>query len=254
MTAWLIRIPIIAGVLAVATILVVALVINLGGGEDALPRETRGQTGQADDAAPTPEGAETEEVRPSPGGDVPEAEGVERRDPQDPLAVGAVDAPVVMVVFSDYQCPHCAQWNEETLPAMLEHAEAGDLRIEWRDMTFLGDGSERAALASYAAAKQDAFREYHEQLFLDGQPRPESELSDAALVELAEELGLDGERFAADMASAEAASAIAENEQLASEAGVTGTPTVVIAGEQIAGAQPVEVYEDAFEAALGDGR
>ena len=61
----------------------------------------------------------------------------ERRDAGDLLTAGPVDAPVGLIVFSDYQCPFCGQWSHETLPTMMEYAERGDLRIEWRDLNVL---------------------------------------------------------------------------------------------------------------------
>lgn len=63
---------------------------------------------------------------------------IERRDPNDPLAVGPVDAPVVMVVFSDYQCPYCAKWSNDTLTVLENYVDAGDLRVEWRDVNIFG--------------------------------------------------------------------------------------------------------------------
>ncbi len=175
---------------------------------------------------------------------------VERRDPDDLLATGAVDAPVVLVVFSDYQCTYCAIWSDETLPAMQEYVERGDLRIEWRDVNIFGEDSERAALASYAAARQDAFWEYHQALFADGEPRSAAGLTEDALLELAGELGLDADQFAGDMASDEAAAAIDENAQLGLSLGAYSTPAFILGGVPLVGAQPAEVFTQALDEAL----
>lgn len=176
----------------------------------------------------------------------------ERRDDTDLLAAGPVDAPVVLVVFSDYQCPYCAKWSDETLPLMMEHAEAGDLRIEWRDVNVFGDASERASRASYAAALQGKFWEYHDALFADGEPRSESGLSDGALTDLASDLGLDTEQFATDLESEQTAEEIANNAQLGLDLGAHSTPAFILGGTPMVGAQPSEVFLDAFDSALAE--
>jgi len=180
----------------------------------------------------------------------PDLSAAETRDEADLLAAGPVDAPVVLVVFSDYQCPFCARWSEQTLPSMMEHVDAGDLRIEWRDINVFGPASERAARASYAAALQGALWEYHDALFEDGERRSESELSEEALVALAGELGLDTEQFAADLGSEETAQVIAANQQFGFDLGATSTPIFILGGQPIVGAQPTEVFQEAFQSAL----
>lgn len=180
----------------------------------------------------------------------PDLTDVEGRDPDDPLAVGPTDAPVVLVVFSDYQCPYCAAWSADTLPAMLDYVEAGDLRIEWRDINVFGPTSVRASQAAYAAALQGAFWEYHEELFPDGDHLPESELSEEALIAKAAELGLDAEQFAQDMNSERVQGEVAANQQVGMDLGVYSTPAFLLAGEPVLGAQPTETFTDAVDEAL----
>ena len=74
-----------------------------------------------------------------------------RRDFDDPMAVGRVDAPVVMVEYSDFQCPYCGRFARETKPELLrQYVERGVLRIEWRNFPIFGEESERAARAAWA--------------------------------------------------------------------------------------------------------
>src|SRR5690625_2376016 len=65
-----------------------------------------------------------------------------RREADDPFAIGPVDAPVVMVVFSDYRCPFCARYSRVTEAELVEkYVSEGQLRIEWRDFPVFGDAS-----------------------------------------------------------------------------------------------------------------
>ncbi len=62
-----------------------------------------------------------------------------RRDGGDALAVGKVDAPVVMIEYSDFQCPFCGRFARETEPALLRsYVDKGVLRIEWRNFPVFG--------------------------------------------------------------------------------------------------------------------
>lgn len=238
-------------VLAVLALLI-ALVLNLGSGSD---ESKSGAGAGAGSTAPVADSAVTEsesEAAPTEVQGVvqPALTDIERRDEADPLTAGPVDAPVVLVVFSDYQCPYCARWSEDTLPVMMERAEAGELRIEWRDVNIFGDASERASRAAYAAALQGTYWEFHEALYPDGETRSEGELSQEALVALADEFGLDIDQFTADMASAETDQAIEANATLGLDLGAYSTPSFILGGQPIVGAQPTAVFVDALDAAL----
>ena len=229
---WVVPVAILA-----ATAVLVVLVVLVRTGGDSGTQSGADSPGQG--AA-----AEVEQV------EEPDFSFAERRDDDDLLAAGPVDAPVGLVIFSDYQCPFCASWNADTLPAMMQRAEAGELRIEWRDVNVFGEASERASRASYAAAVQGAFWEYHELLFAEGETRSEQELSDDALIDLAAELGLDTDRFAQDLESEQTREQIAANARLGLELGAHSTPTFILGGQPILGAQPTEVFVDALDDAL----
>ena len=175
---------------------------------------------------------------------------VETRDEDDLQAIGPVDAPITLVVFSDYQCPFCASWSAETLPSMMEYVDADQMRIEWRDVNVFGSESEQAAKGAHAAAQQDAFWEFHDALFAGGKHRPADQLSAEALVELAGEQGLDTAQFEEDMESPATESAVEEYAQMGLDLGAFSTPTFLVDGEPIVGAQPTDVFVDAVESAL----
>ena len=80
--------------------------------------------------------------------------------------VGDPAAPIHMVEFADYQCPHCATFAASTL-SQLKHTlvSNGTLRIEYRNYPFLGQQSNKAAQAAECAADQDRFWDYHDILY-----------------------------------------------------------------------------------------
>ncbi|GGC08002.1 DsbA family protein [Cellulomonas carbonis] len=241
--------PVLIALVALALVVVALTQTGRSPSAAAGTAPAAGQAGQDDgaqeDGAPE-DGPAARVVEPE---DEPEID-LARRDPADPLAVGPVDAPVVMVVYSDYQCPFCAVWSDRTLPAMEPYVEAGDLRIEWRDIAVFGPDSARAARAAYAAGLQGGFLDYHHGLFADGEKRSRDELSEESLVALADSLGLDADRFAQDLTSAEVDAAVQVNEDEAAAVGAFSTPSFLVGGTPLVGAQPTEVFVTAVEQAL----
>jgi len=117
-------------------------------------------------------------------------------------------------------------------------------------LNVFGPDSERASYAAYAAAEQGEFWEYHDAFYPGGEKRAKNELSEDALIALAGELGLDTERFAVDMNSDKTRTQIEENQQLGFSLGAASTPVFLLGGVPISGAQPTEVFVQAFEDAL----
>ncbi|MGO1409827.1 DsbA family protein [Microbacterium sp.] len=222
-----------AGILLIAGLLIVLVVLQLWPERPA--HDTAHDSADGITAVPS---------------DQPDLTELEYRDPENVQAAGPVDAPVGLVVFSDYQCPFCAKWTQSTLPEMMKYAEAGDLRIEWRDINMYGEPSERASRAARAAGLQGEYWEFHEALYPEGEHLPENELTKDALVDLAGQLGLDTERFASDMDSAAVRESIQKIAAEGRELGVTGTPSFLLDGRPVVGAQPTAVFVEAIENAL----
>lgn len=123
-----------------------------------------------------------------------------RRVPADPMTLGAVDAPVVMVMWSNFQCPICGRFARETEPVLVRrYVEKDVLRIEWRDFPYIGPVSLPAAVAGRAAASQGRFWEFGAVVYSQ-QRRPRSSDFDAShLRAYAEQAGLNLVRFDADV-------------------------------------------------------
>ncbi|RAX49075.1 protein-disulfide isomerase [Arthrobacter sp. AQ5-05] len=176
---------------------------------------------------------------------------VARLEVQDPTALGDVNAPVVMVAFTDFQCPYCAKWTESTLPELIgTYIDQGKLRIEWRDLDLFGDASLTAAHAAQAAAMQGSYVAFHARMAEGGTIAPKSAYSATSLKATAEDLGLDGEQFLVDMDSKQAKDAVKRNLDEAQELAVMSTPVFLINQMPFVGAQPLENFVAAIDAEL----
>ena len=170
-------------------------------------------------------------------------------------ALGDADAPVTMIEYSDFQCPFCGKFARDTEPGLIEkYVEDGTLRIEWRDFPYLGQESVNAALAARAAQEQGKFWEYHDLLYEDQGSRNSGAFSENRLIEFAREAGLDVERFEEDLTGGEYETAVGKDFQEGQQSGISGTPTFVINGETLVGAQPVEAFEQAIEGAAREAQ
>jgi protein-disulfide isomerase len=198
------------------------------------------QTGDGSDVARTDEQAEA-------------IQQLERRTEGDPLALGDVDAPVVMLEWADFQCPFCGSFARDTKPQLMErYIEEGVLRVEWRDFPVLGEESQTAALAGRAAAEQDAFWELHDEIFAEDRERNAGELDEDSLIAMAADLGLDAERFAEDLGDPDHVEAVQADLELGQTLGITGTPAFLINGQAIIGGQPAETFFEAVERAAAE--
>ena len=176
---------------------------------------------------------------------------VERREANDPTAVGAIDAPVTMVTYSDFQCGYCAKWAAESLPTIVQqYVDAGKLRIEYRDIMFFGENSRQSAELAVAAGKQGKYQEFHDAIFADGATAKNADFSADGMKELAKKIGVDHKQLVADAASKETSALVQKNHDEAKDLGVTGTPTFIINGSPIVGAQPLEAFVQAIDAEL----
>lgn len=174
-----------------------------------------------------------------------------RRQADDPTALGPVDAPVVMVAYSDYNCPYCGRWVRETQPELMHHVDAGDLRIEWRDFPIITDSSEAVSHAARAAAAQGRFWEFHEAYYAATEEPGDSD-PEQTLDGVVDELGLDREQFDTDRHGDEVAAQVDRDFSEALSIGVTSTPAFLINGQPVLGAQPLEVFEQVIDQALVD--
>ncbi|MGB3414129.1 MAG: thioredoxin domain-containing protein [Microbacteriaceae bacterium] len=176
-----------------------------------------------------------------------------RRDANDPLALGSVDAPVVLIGYADYRCPYCVRFGKETMPTIIsEYVDKGLVRIEWRDATLFGDQSVEAAIYAQAAANQGKYWEYHNAILEIAPLEGRADLTSEVLYNLAVQVGVaDLEKFKADVASDETVAKVqADYVEATQYLGINSTPSFVVGGIAFAGAQPIEVFREVINAEL----
>ena len=172
-------------------------------------------------------------------------------------ARGNPDAPVVLIEFTDYQCPFCARHTAQTMPSIVsEYIDTGRVYYMQKDLPLdqIHPLARQAAVAARCAGEFEKYWEMHDVLF--GQQAYWSESADlnATLVELAEGFGIDSAEFSTCLTSGKFDQLIEDNVQEALEIGISGTPFFIINGfPVINGAQPFEVFEQVIELAESDG-
>ncbi|OFN77480.1 disulfide bond formation protein DsbA [Corynebacterium sp. HMSC074E01] len=191
-----------------------------------------------------------------PGGDTMSGDitVVHRKKDNDPFAVGAVDAPVVISEFSDFECPFCSRHANVTEPDILKkYVEKGLVRIEWNDFPVNGPAAVEAAKAGRAAAAQGKFQEFKHELYTaskDISGHPEFGIED--FMKFAKKAGVaDLQKFRQQATDDTYAEVIETATSYASQIGITGTPAFVVGDQFVSGAQPLEVFEQLIQEQLG---
>lgn len=164
--------------------------------------------------------------------------------PDDDPALGPVDAPVLMIEFSDYQCQYCGKFARETLHPLLELYE-GQIRFVYRDFVIYGPLSFQAALSAECANEQGAFWLYHDRLF-----EQQDNLTPEFFFAMAEELNLDLQQFARCASDPAVEAEVKADTAAGQDLGIRGTPTFYINGRILVGAQPLETFTALIEEEL----
>jgi len=142
-----------------------------------------------------------------------------------PPALGPVGAKVVVLVFSDFQCPVCRRSADAT--DQIAEEFPGDVRVEfWQHPLTTHANAENAAVASLAAHRQGKFWEYHDELF-----RNQSAIDADSLARYAEQLGMDAARFKSDYADPELRARVQREAATAETFGAKNTPAFMVNGK-----------------------
>jgi len=137
---------------------------------------------------------------------------------------GSDNAPVTVVVFADFECPHCRA-EAPKLRQTIDQFK-GRARLVYKHFPLdFHEFSTQAAIATEAALDQGKFWEMHDIVFANS-----SALTDADLLRYAGEIGLDVAKFKASLAKPEAAKRVSTDRKDGETLGLSGTPTVYVNG------------------------
>ncbi len=158
----------------------------------------------------------------------------------DSATKGPRDAEIVLLKFSDFQCPYCAIAAADMKTFTQNHPD--DVLYVYKQFPLVNihDQALPAAKAAWAAGQQDQFWLYHDGLFAY-----QDKLSEDYYVELAKQIGLDMEKFERDRNSPAAQATIDKDVELAQALGIRGTPTFIMNGLLIPGGAPLAFFEEA---------
>lgn len=196
-----------------------------------------------------------------PVGDIADAPQITREN-VDFNSVGNPDAPIKIDEYSDFQCPYCRIFFENTEEQLLEtYVSDGTVYFTYNSFgDFIGAESGAAAEAAYCAGDQGKFWEMHDIIFANQTGENVGAYTDRRLVAFAEKLGLDMGEFNDCFDSGKYSDLIAQDAKDGLQAGIQATPSFIITytvnGETVTkiieGAQPYEEFQTQIEAALAE--
>jgi len=156
-------------------------------------------------------------------------------------SLGDKDAPVTIMAFEDFECPFCARFSQQTLPLIIDrHVKSDQVRVVWKDFPLsIHSNAQKAHEAARCAWEQDKFWEYHDTLFNNT-----NKLRTNDLKQYAKNLGLNESQFSSCLDSGKYTDLIREKVREGNTAGVSGTPSFLINGRIVVGAQPYQTFAD----------
>jgi protein-disulfide isomerase len=157
---------------------------------------------------------------------------------------GAKDAPVTIVMWSDFQCPFCSRVEPTITKIRDEYKDK--VRVVWKDLPLpFHQNAMPAAMAARAAGEQGKFWEMHDKLFAN-----QANLDRPSLEKYASELGLNMGRFKAALDSEKFKKELQADSDQGGKIGARGTPAFFINGKFLSGAQPFEAFKAKIDAEL----
>ena len=164
--------------------------------------------------------------------------------------LGKPDAPVTLTVLSDFSCPMCTSWGNDTLPKLQKYVDDGTLKIQWHNMVIFADQyrSDVAARGSIAAMKQGKLWDFVRAAYGSTPEGEHPTYDENKVIQIAQSVGItDLGRFKSDMNAPDTQSTVSAETESGHSVGVNGTPFFVLGDSTISGAYPFEYFEHSIE-------
>ena len=192
----------------------------------------------------------------------------EPRPNADGNSTGDPTAPIQIVEYGDFQCPHCDRFYTDTEPLLVEYfVKTGKIHFTYRSAgNWVSNGSptpntesQDAAAAAYCAGDQNKFWEMHDALFANNRDvENQRSYTDRRLAAIAEKVGLNMDAFRECYNSGKYEDQVQQDLADAEDAGISGTPYFVmtykvngeVQTETLGGAQSITEFQQKIEAAL----
>ncbi len=172
-------------------------------------------------------------------------------DRGDQPTIGKSNAKVTIYEFSDFQCPFCQRFEQGAYAQIkTNYIDTGKAKLVYRHYPLpFHVNAQKAAEAGECANRQGKFEAYHDMLFAKGQADGTG-LAPADLKQYASQVGLDTGKFNKCLDNGETAQVIKDDTAAGTAAGINGTPSFVIGGKLIVGAQDYSQFQAAIDEAL----
>ena len=170
---------------------------------------------------------------------------------------GDSDARVAIIEYADFECPYCGEYEQKTFPQILsDYIQTGKVKFFYRDLPLpMHARALPAARAARCAGEQGKYWEMHDSLFAK-----QNALSAPALLNRAQTLGLDKEKFTQCLSSEKYTADVQKSVSEAEKMGIDGTPTFflgvvkpsgdVTIEKRLQGAAPFDVFKTEIDALL----
>lgn len=177
-------------------------------------------------------------------------------------ALGVNEAPITIVEFGDYQCPYCAKFNNETKSDLVnKYVDTGMAKFVFRDLVLNDLPQDKlstlAAEASYCAAEQNKYWDFHDEVYQNSKGENTGWVSKEALIEFAKNVKVTNiEQFSSCLDSHKYGQIVLKNDRFAKDLGLVSTPTFLILQQNtskiaaIEGAQPLYIFENTINQML----